>query len=195
MQTHLSYGIILQTLNFSDFDQIVTVFTENEGVIKFFAKGANALKNGLKSSCLTCAEFVYVIGKSELYLLREMLPKQHYLNLRNNFKNLNTACECLKAILETQLVHKPAPLLYQLLIAYLDKIPNFPNHEALEASFYLKILYHEGVLDLNASHFFSQDELDLVAQLATKSSFAKLNDLNVSKEFNQKIKLFFRTSK
>lgn len=194
MQTHLSYGIILQTFNFGDFDQIVTVFTENEGVVKFFAKGGNALKNGLKSTCLTCAEFIYVIGKSELYPLKEIYPKQHYLNLRNNFNNLNTACECLKAILATQLLHKPAPHLYKLLIAYLDKIPSFTNHEALLASFYLKILYHEGVLDLDADNFFSNEEIVLIGELALTSSFNHLKTLEVPEELHEKIKIFFKNA-
>jgi len=194
MQTYLSEGIILHALNFREFDQIVTVFTENEGLIKFFAKRGNANKNKMKSLPLTRAEFVYTIGKSELYSLTEISPKEHYLQLRQNLKTLNKACDCLKAILKTQMLHKPAPFLYKLLTAYLSKIPDFLNNEALDSSFHLKILQHEGILDLESNSYFSSDQLILANHLTNENYFSNLQKIVVSADFNHKVKCLFEDS-
>jgi DNA repair protein RecO (recombination protein O) len=194
MQTYLSEGIVLQASDFRDFDQIVTVFTENEGIMKFIAKRGNVVKTGLKSSPLTRGEFVYTIGKSDLYTLRELSIKEHYLELRKNLGSLNTSCECLKAILETQMLHKPAPFLFKLLSAYLAKIHTFSNHDALESSFRLKILLHEGVLDLDADGFFSDEENFLVHQLIVENSFSNLQKIFISADLNIKIRYFFKNA-
>ncbi len=192
MQTYLSSGIILHAFDFRDFDQIVTVFTENEGLVKFIVKKGNLLKKGLKSSPLTKGEFLYTIGKSELYPLQEISIKEHYLDLRKNYTHLNVACECLKSILETQMLHKPAPALYTLLNAYLGKITSFSNFNALEASFRLKILMHEGILDLSSDSVFSSEEMFTLQELVSASSFASLDALSVSNDLNLKIKHFFK---
>ena len=194
MQTYLSEGIVLNVLNFREVDQIVTVFTENEGVMKFFSKRGNAGKKECKSLTLTRAEFVYTIGKSELYPLQEISPKEHFLQLRQNLKDLTVACEFLKSILDTQMMHKPAPYLYKLLIAYLSRISGFANYEALESSFRLKILNHEGILDLSSGSFFSEQELYLVYQLTIENSFANLQKIEISQDLNFKIQFFFKES-
>jgi DNA repair protein RecO len=195
MQTYLSEGIILQAANFRDFDQIVTVFTENEGIMKFIAKRGNAPKNQLKCAILTKAEFVYTIGKSDLYTLSELSTKEHYLQLRKSLSSLNTSCECLKAILETQMLHKPAPFLYKLLTAFLTKIHTFTeNQEALESSFRLKILLHEGVLDLDSEGYFSSEEHYIVHQLVVENSFAKLQKIFITPDLNIKIRYFFKNA-
>lgn len=192
MQTYTSDGIILHAFNFRDFDQIVTAFTENQGLIKFIVKKGNLLKKGLKSSPFTKGQFVYTVGKSELYSLQEISVKDHYLDLRKNYTHLTLGCRFLKSILETQMLHKPAPLLYQLLIVYLGKIGSFSNLKSLEASFHVKILLHEGVLDVSEGSFFSANEHKVVLELAETSSFAHLETLVISNDLELKIKHLFK---
>lgn len=191
MQTHSADGIILQAINFRDFDQIATIFTENEGVIKVIAKRSHLLKQGLKLIPLTRVEFTFVKRKSELYPLKEMTQKEHYLDLRKDLNTLNTACEFLNAISKTQMLHKPAQNLYKLLTIYLGKIPKFSSTYALECSFRLKVLEQEGILDLCTCSFFSPDELQILTNIANEKSFQRLGLATISKDLNLKVKTFF----
>ncbi|HRD55322.1 MAG TPA: DNA repair protein RecO [Parachlamydiaceae bacterium] len=182
MQIDQAEGIVLQTFDFRDYDQIATVFTKERGIIKLIAKNANRAKNSLKNSVPIKAEFVYAIGKSEICTLKEIFPKEYYLNLRQNYSCLNTAFECLKCILKTQMAEKPAPFLYELLQAYLSKLPKLKNYEAASCSFYLKVLQHEGVLNLNPEEL-SKEEIFLMKELAKAASFSHLETLEVPKDF------------
>lgn len=190
MQTYRCEGIVLHTLNFRDYDKIVSAFTAEHGLLKFIAHKANAAKRGLKVLPLTKGELIYTPNKSELYRLKDLSLTSQYLPLRQNLCFLDTACELLKCILETQLPQKPAPDLYSLLCAYLDKIPKVSNPKLIEASFRLKLLRHEGLFDVDTS-FFSEKERTLVHALAFSLSYEELDQIPLSHELNFKIKSFF----
>ena len=71
MQQCCSEGIVLNVVNYSDNDQVLTVFTRDHGVVKLIAKGNR--KNSRRSSYrntevspMTRGEFLYVQGNSEL---------------------------------------------------------------------------------------------------------------------------------
>jgi len=189
MQTYRCEGIILHTLNFGDYDQIVTVFSFEIGLLKFIVKKGNSTKHGLKNTPLTKAEFVYTQGKSELFKLKELSGLNHYLTLRKNLRHLDTACECLRAIRASQMLHKPAPDLYGLLEAYLDRIPLIHNLPNLESSFKLKILRHEGILDMEEG--FNHRDIPHIEQLAYAQSYGVLNTMIVEDRLHAEIKAFF----
>lgn len=193
MQTYRCEGIILHTLDFRDYDKIVSAFTAEHGVLKFVAHKANAAKRGLKVLPLTKADIIYMTTQSELYKLKDLSPIAQYLSLRQNFEYLQAACELLKCVLRTQLPQKPAPELYGLLCAYLDKIPKVSNPALIEASFRLKLLRHEGIFE-ESSAFFSAQEIPLVHDLAFSLSYEHLNQIPLSHDLNCKIKSFFDLS-
>lgn len=155
MEVYRTEGVILQTINFQDYDQIISLFTENEGIIKLVVKGARHSKRhqGANIAPLAHAEVVYAKGRSELYQCREITILHPHLNLRNNLPVLTAACDMLQALLSSQQVHEPAPALYALLNYYLDKISAINDPHIFSASFRLKILRHEGLLDENCHEF------------------------------------------
>lgn len=186
MQTHRCEGIILSTMNFRDYDQIVTVFSKDFGLLKFIAKKANAAKRGLKCAPFLRGEFIFVQSQSELYSLRALSIISQHLDLRQNLTCLSAACACSKALMETQLLHKPAEALYTLFIAYLEQLPLCPDPRLLESSFLLKLLRHEGVLDTFPSN--CPTETEILNTLAFSRSFLQINQTSVSDHLHTTIR-------
>lgn len=160
MERKQTEGIVLRVVPFGDRDQIVTLFSEDQGVIKFFYKGARRRK-GSAISPLLCIELIYSKRNSELLCCHEVNILNQHLQLRKNLDWLEGACGLLKALLVSQLPNKPAPVLYQLLMEYLKKIPLFLSTDILISSFLLKVLRHEGVFGFTHQCSVCQQALDV----------------------------------
>jgi DNA repair protein RecO (recombination protein O) len=221
MQAFRIEGIILQAIPFQDFDQILTVFTPEEGIIKMFVKRAFSSKNGkgTLTAPLSHAEFVCTAGKSDLYSCREISMYNQHLKLRESISTLEAATDFLQALLKSQLPQKPVPDLFKLLNIYLEKIPVCVDPYALAVSFRLKILRFEGLLGLgpictqceapldhnfaaDGESFcqkhappyaleFTQTEAELIEVLAFSKNFSQLCPIKIDPEFFHKIKLLF----
>ena len=86
MKSYRTEGVILHaSLNFRDYDQILTVFTPDEGIVKFIVK-RSLTANGSINSPLTRVEFVYSKGKSDLLLCREISLLKMHLELRKKIE-------------------------------------------------------------------------------------------------------------
>ena len=215
---HHTEGVILHTLNFQDYDQILTVFSSDLGVEKFFVKGSYRPSRKVNApSLLTHCEFVYRQGRGSFLLCNEFSVLNHYLGVRKDFITLQAACDLLRLIQHSQLPGKPAPDLYKLLLKYLDGLSHMPNSGLLVASFHLKIMRHEGVLHLvdrcqkcceplsslyfsygecfcsahspiGALHFLPE-ETNLLYRLAYCRTLKELSSLSFSPELEKKIQL------
>ena len=150
MEIERTEGLVLQMVPFRNYDQILTVFTESEGISKFLYKGAFSSKQGKGSatSTLVRAEFFFTRGKGELFLCREAGLIDSNLHLRRDFPVLEAACDLAQALLASQIAAKPARELYALLLHYLAKLPQAKDPTAVSGSFRLKILRYEGLLNL-----------------------------------------------
>lgn len=189
MSFYHTEGIILHTLKFLDHDSIMTVFTRDFGLIKFF------VKKGLKNhpiSPLTQAELIFSQGKSNLFKCKEISVLNFHLKLRNNQETLQAAYNLILAIKNSQLEQQPAPLLYELLACYLQALPLFPNPCILAVSFQLKLLRHEGLLNISSfcsNHpTLSEEETRCFKQLALSRSLQELRSLTISPNLNEKLK-------
>lgn len=80
------------------------------------------------------------------YFVKDIKPLFFNHEIRKNLKKLLLASKLTKAINHSQFEEKPSPLLYDLFLAYLKKASSFENKSALLASFYLKILSHDGMI-------------------------------------------------
>lgn len=217
-------AIVLHTLPFKDYDRIVTVFTPQEGLIKLFVKGS---KKGMThlftfTTPYTVVELLYTPTSSGLYRLFEgSLIKQH-LPLRDSFSSLQTAERLGTAILSSQWQGKASPTLYALLCSYLDGISTAENHHAISASFLLKVLRHDGLLQLSStcsichcllvdgmryrgerfcnqhaphpSHPFSDPEEKILSFLAFSRSFEKIGAFPCDEELLNKVIVLFKQS-
>lgn len=147
MEIKKSEGVILHLLKYGEHDQILTVFTREEGLIKLILKG-NSGRKKMKADLLMRAEFIYLRRQNSLMSCREWSLITPYLQLRKSLASLEGACAMAKALLHSQCEQKASPRLYELLIYYLEKLSVAKQPEAFVASFLLKILRHEGLLGL-----------------------------------------------
>lgn len=148
---HKADGIILKSIDYGDYDKILTVFTASEGVVSLIVKGARRQgKHGaMPLSPLLEAEFLYAPKTSgSLFRCKEITPKNHFLFLREEIEKLEAACNMAMAISRTQLPCQPAPLLFQLLRCYIQQLKECPAPQNILSSFRLKLLRHEGLLML-----------------------------------------------
>ncbi len=141
-------GIILRVIPFRDYDQILTLFTQDAGMIKVIYKGSRSKRRGVQGLCipLTKVEVIYQERNSEIFNCHEMALVDSYHTLRQKLIDLEVACDLLQTIAGSQLLGKAAPQLYALLCFYLERIPQTPNPWILAMSFRLKLLKHEGVI-------------------------------------------------
>lgn len=143
-------GVILHAIKYGEYDQILTVFTREEGLIKMIFKGALSKKraHGASTAPFTQAEFIYEKRQSSLFVCRESTSLNDNLHLRKSLACLDAAYLLAKILLTSQAEQKSSPLLYDLFIRYLARIPLSLSPAALVASFQLKFLRHEGLFGL-----------------------------------------------
>src|SRR5437016_2934336 len=93
-------GIILKVIPFGDYDQILSLFTAEAGLIKLIFKGSRSRRRGLQGVCipLTVVQVVYKEKNSELFSCHEMTLVEPYRFLRTDLAQLQAACDMLNAI-------------------------------------------------------------------------------------------------
>lgn len=148
MQILCTEAIVLKVIDFREFDQIITAFSLERGIVKWIYKKRSSKKKPLtKISPLMKGEFIYLETKGEIWKCREFSLLNYSCKLRDNYDWLLTAGKLIHWILASQALQKPASRLYRLLSVYLEKIPFIPFMKTVELSFLIKLLQHEGLLN------------------------------------------------
>jgi DNA repair protein RecO (recombination protein O) len=215
-------GIVLRSQDYQERNRIVTLFTP-QGMLGLVVRGISR-----KNSRLLClstpfcyGEYVYHRGNSELLSFREGTVLNDYLSLRQSWKSLQTAGALASAILTSQMAGKPAPALFALYKSYQDQASHFENSEVLLASFYLKLLKHEGLLNISShcldckgsfppllregegfclkhgvqeGFSFTGAEWEMLRNLEGSLRFSSMHSVSFSLSLFQKIKAFFYAS-
>jgi len=186
-------GIILRTLPYQERHLILTVLTEETGLAGFIA----GRKQAPAANPLTEAEFVYTPGQSSLLRCKEVTPLDQNRRLREDFERLQAACAMAGALLQTQMENRPSPALYALLRRYLQKLPEPSPPKTLLASFKLKLLKHEGLLNTDSlpeELSFSEEELLQLQILADGRSFKDFALVEMDRPFEEKLERLFRST-
>lgn len=191
-------AIVLQSIPYRDYDQILTVFSQGHGMVKLIHKQARRNKQGRNQAIfpLTCAEFSYSEGRGEMGICHDIAILDHYLPLREKLSSLEAACEILRAIQKSQHPGISSPMLYQLLKSYLEKIGECDNSSSFSASFHLKILIHDGLLNPMSFEDLSlvkltHEECSQITFLATCRSGLALSHYLISSQLKEKIHILF----
>lgn len=208
-------GVVLQTLQFKETDQILTLFTP-AGLLKLFVKGKRKTYNALTTP-LTAGEYLYAPGKRDLHQFFDGTILRQHVRIRDRYETLVAAEELVQGLLHSQWLGKPAPRLYTLFCYFLEKIPEMATPSQLATAFLLKILLHEGILQLeeecmecgNRSEkrfrgerychthaplqalFFNQEEEALIHLLAEGRSLQNIASLEQTKTFQEKVATLF----
>jgi DNA repair protein RecO (recombination protein O) len=151
MQEEKTEGIVVRSQDYKERHRIITLFTP-EGLLSLIVRGISRKNTRLLSltSLFCLGEYLYVKKRSELLSLRDAALLDEHLSLRDSLASLQTAGALANAILTSQMPGKPSPALYLLYKLYHRQVPHFADPSVLLASFYLKLLKHEGLLHLSS---------------------------------------------
>lgn len=216
MQEEKTEGIVLKAMDYKERHRIITLFTP-QGLMSLIVRGISR-KNARLLSLTTpfcLGEYLYRKGSSELMGFRDGSIIDDHLGLRQELKSLQVAGALANAILTSQMPGKSAPSLYALYKSYHKQIPHFSDPHILLASFYLKLLKHEGLLMLRSqeetssvfceseslysmkdalSEFhFSAVDWALLLTLDEAQQFSALKGLQLSPLLSQKIATLFQS--
>lgn len=140
---HQTIGIVLQVIPFQDYHQIVSLYSPDRGLIKLIFKYSRK-KNAIEP--LQLLEVIFKEGRGDLLQEVNFTLLDSHLKLRESFNILNAALEILKALKSSQMDQKASPILFSLLLHYLNFLPKALTPATLSASFMLKILRHDGLM-------------------------------------------------
>jgi DNA repair protein RecO (recombination protein O) len=206
------HAVVLRASPFKEYDRILTLFSPL-GLMKLFVKGKKKqwLHYAALTSPLTEAEFHYTQGKKDLHRLTEGAILKQNLRIRERFESLVAAERMVQALLDSQWPGKAAPKLYQLFSLFLEHLPSGQDPSSLSSAFLLKIMRHEGLLQLpteitacsryageryaseapKGCHFFESEEETLLTELALCRSMNQISRLSISPNFVLKIECLF----
>jgi DNA repair protein RecO len=189
MNTRIVEGLILKSIPFREHNQIITLFTGELGLIKLMYKGK---KRSRPCMPLMQVEVIYQDKDIELLPTEEINILNTYPQLRSDLVYLQAACDCLQALLKSQMLGKTATPLYHLLIYYLERIPRVDDAWALATSFRLKSLLYEGVLTFTSAHVsFDNQEQEWLHLLSFARRFEELIHLKLNPSFCVKVGYLF----
>lgn len=220
MNQEKTEGIVLRSFDYKERGRIITIFSFEYGLIDLVATSLSKKKSYLLSltSPFSQGEFIFTRGKSTLYRFQDGTLINPHAALRQKLSSLNAASQMIQAVLLSQLPCKPAQPLYQTLLSYLKKVALFDDPSPLIASFYLKLLKHEGLLHLQKrcaycdqpatglsdgastclthqgsdSIFFSSEEWKDLFILSEARQFQLLKQLSISNHLLEKIEGYFK---
>ncbi len=185
-----STAILLKRVPYLGNASILTLFSLEEGLISVFAKNKNHQRIA-NPFCM--GEWVYRKGKKDLYFLLDVMITDPFNELKMNFDTITAAGAIAQIVLGSQFPGKTSPLLFSLLQSYLKKIGQYSNVQAFAASFYLKLMLHEGLSTLAPDcleckkMFSTPEEWTLIQNLGFVKQFSTLNELKVSETFFKKV--------
>lgn len=192
MQLEKTEAIVLKSIQYKEKSRIITVFSKEYGLLSLIA---NKRKNGeaLFFAITTpfCESELIFKRNNELCFLEEGTVLEINSALRKDLQFIESACFLSRTILESQLPNKREKNLYELFKSFLKKISSFSNLPTLKASFYLKLLTHEGSFNVSAAKNFTNMEKDLLTDLVSVRNFENLKKIDISEELFKKIKNSF----
>lgn len=194
-------GIVVQSIPFQDHHQIISLYSAEWGLMRIIIKYAYAKKNSCSVEPLNLVEICLKKSKSDLFQSSNVSHLNTYLNLRSSYRVLVSSLDLLSSIIQSQVFHKPSPILFSLLLRYLDYMPNAKSPESLKASFKLKILRHDGWLALveecsscqktlqdikvAEGQFYCQEHSIPNAITLTANEMDQLKDFTLARSFSQ----------
>ena len=212
-------GIILFVVPYGESDAIAKAFTKDLGYVSFFSKNALGRGRFLMFEPFSLGDFSFEEGASSLLKLREFICTEAHLPLRESLERIESASLMARAIEKTQGPGLSAPALFTLLTLYLRWMPKALDPMVLAASFYLKLLQHEGLFfysglcqeceqeliegemceggvrcmhcKIGTGWSLNKEEMHLFALLSLAREFKDLKDERLPEGFLSKIHHFF----
>lgn len=142
-QQFVHQGIVLLATPYQNNQQIVQLYTKEQGMISAIRRSKWHIHPPLE------AEFTLQKTKGDLFRIQEISHANYRPFLSKTMDQLSAAHKILLAIRTTQPVGKLSPTLYAVLSKMLSALRTFSATKTLLASFWLKLLKHEGMIFLS----------------------------------------------
>ncbi len=142
-------AVVLKSVQYRDHQRIITLLTRHHGIVSAHARRISQKDLKMHNLCspLCYGEYILSKGAKDLYHLYDGHTIDTHHDVRGSFDHLSVACELLNLLARTQLPGKPSPPLFAMLLGYLNALKTSGEPHALELSFALKLLKHEGLYD------------------------------------------------
>jgi DNA repair protein RecO (recombination protein O) len=140
-------GLCLSTLSVGEADLLLTLLSEEQGVIKVYARGIR--RPSRRDQFVACrpgtvGDWILRKGRGELCNLEEVEVLYYPDALFQRWEQLHDVLAMFQAILDSQWAGKPVPALYALALTFMRQA-EVQWSSALLPVFLLKLLVHEGV--------------------------------------------------
>ena len=85
-------GLVLRVTNVGESDRLLTIYTEESGIVTAMAKGSRKLKSNTMSATLQfCYSSFILYSKSDKYWIREATLHESFYGIRNSIEGLALA--------------------------------------------------------------------------------------------------------
>ena len=148
-----TFGIVLNRINFSDYDQILNILTPGLGKISAIAKGVRK-KSNLQTEIMTFSKFSLFKGKT-MYHINDINLIEPFYNIYSDYDNITKAMDIIK--FTNQLIKEEADSEYKIVTLLLNALKNIDagkNSNLINIVYKIKILQMVGYkLNLNNTSY------------------------------------------
>ena len=92
-------GLVLRTVDLKESDRLLTIFTEEQGIVTALAKGARSLKSRKMSSTQQfCYSSFILYGQSDKYWIKEASLIESFFGIRDSIEGLALAAYVVEVL-------------------------------------------------------------------------------------------------
>ena len=105
-------GLVLRTVDLKESDRLLTIFTEEQGIVTALAKGARSLKSRKMSSTQQfCYSSFVLYEQGDKYWIKEASLIESFFGIRNSIEGLALAAYIVELLLDVGVEDKEVDLL------------------------------------------------------------------------------------
>ncbi|MBO5879983.1 MAG: DNA repair protein RecO [Clostridia bacterium] len=153
-------GLVIKTVNIGESDRLITVFTNELGVVSVMVRGARSLKSRKMSSTMQfCYSKLVLQQRGEYYYLKESELIENFYGIRNSLEGLALA-GYIAEVLSDVTVAEPEPDLLRLSLntLYAISMSKYPL-DRIKAAFEIRAAAILGFMpDVSSCSFCGQRE-------------------------------------
>lgn len=144
-------GLVLHVLPLEHMHSVITLFSPL-GILKCFAKQGQALHCEFREALIPFSLGHYTLDYRPPKIRRLLHAElcQTFAEVQASYVHIHAAGMMVRGILTSQLPEKPSQPLFSLLLNFLHYLPKSKNPDMFAATFLLKLLQYEGILDLSS---------------------------------------------
>lgn len=147
MSLHQTEAIVINSIDFLEYDKLITLYTRQMGKVRAVVKGARKPTSKLAASIELFTHLnVTLFGKRprELYRLTQTEIIQFHHRLRDNVDRLSYASLFIELLNRTAGENEPEPELFELSIHFLTEIETNPELISTSLIYLIKLLQIAG---------------------------------------------------